>query len=196
MKNLFTSKKFIISALSVACIGILAACLYVNRGQKNDFTPEETAPTTSNQEWQETAPPTSGLAEKPSTAAIPKETEPAEEYPQVAEENVEESSTEVVIDFTPPTSAPKETPKETTPPAPEGKTIIEDPGPEHPVNPAPEVTAPPAETPASTEPVPGSGNGDGAVYDPVFGWVVPGEVQQSTISSDGDPNKMVGNMGE
>lgn len=42
---------------------------------------------------------------------------------------------------------------------------------------------------------PGSSNGSGAVYDPVFGWVVPGDVQQSTGGSDGDLNKQVGNMG-
>ena len=42
-----------------------------------------------------------------------------------------------------------------------------------------QVTAPPAEhAPPSNEPVPGSSNGNGAVYDPVFGWVVPGNVQQ------------------
>ena len=29
----------------------------------------------------------------------------------------------------------------------------------------------------------------------VFGWVVPGDVQQSTGDSDGDLNKQVGNMG-
>ena len=34
-----------------------------------------------------------------------------------------------------------------------------------------------------------------AVYDPVFGWVVPGDVQQSVGDSDGDINKQVGNMG-
>ena len=69
----------------------------------------------------------------------------------------------------------------------------------HAVNPdpsVPEVTAPPAEqTPPSNEPAPGSSNGNGAVYDPVFGWVVPGNVQQSTGDSDGDLNKQVGNMG-
>ena len=82
---------------------------------------------------------------------------------------------------------------------PEGKTEIKDPGQEHTVNPdpsVPEVTAPPAEqAPPSNEPVPGSSNGNGAVYDPVFGWVVPGNVQQSTGDSDGDLNKQVGNMG-
>ena len=89
--------------------------------------------------------------------------------------------------------------EETPPPVPEGKTEIKDPGQEHTVNPdpsVPEVTAPPAEqAPPSNEPVPGSSNGNGAIYDPVFGWVVPGDVQQSTGDSDGDLNKQVGNMG-
>ena len=101
---------------------------------------------------------------------------------------------EVEIDFT-----DTEKPDETPPPVPEGKTEIEDPGEEHEVNPdpaVPEVTAPPAEeSTSSNEPAPGSSNGSGAVYDPVFGWVVPGDVQQSTGDSDGDLNKQVGNMG-
>lgn len=100
----------------------------------------------------------------------------------------------LVIDFT-----DTEKFEETPPPVPEGKTEIKDPGQEHTVNPdpsVPEVTAPPAEqAPPSNEPVPGSSNGNGAVYDPVFGWVVPGNVQQSTGDSDGDLNKQVGNMG-
>ena len=79
------------------------------------------------------------------------------------------------------------------------KTEIKDPGQEHTVNPdpsVPEVTAPPAEQALpSNEPAPGSSNGNGAIYDPVFGWVVPGDVQQSTGDSDGDLNKQVGNMG-
>ena len=85
------------------------------------------------------------------------------------------------------------------PPAPEGKTEREDPGEDHPVNSDPEVpkvTTPPAENePANNEPAPGASNGNGAVYDPVFGWVVPGDVQQSVGDSDGDINKQVGNMG-
>ena len=105
-----------------------------------------------------------------------------------------ESEGEVEIDFT-----DTEKPEETPPPVPEGKTEIEDPGEEHEVNPdpaVPEVTAPPAEeSTSSNEPAPGSSNGSGAVYDPVFGWVVPGDVQQSTGDSDGDLNKQVGNMG-
>ena len=112
------------------------------------------------------------------------------EYPKVTSE----SEGEVEIDFT-----DTEKPEETPPPVPEGKTEIEDPGEEHEVNPdpaVPEITAPPAEeSTSSNEPAPGSSNGSGAVYDPVFGWVVPGDVQQSTGDSDGDLNKQVGNMG-
>ena len=106
---------------------------------------------------------------------------------------MEESENEVVIDFT---NTEQSATEATPPPAPEGKTINEDPGPAHEVNRNPDVTAPSTEAPSDTEPDPGSSNGNGAVYDPVFGWVVPGEVNQSTIDSDGDPNKMVGNMGD
>ena len=92
-----------------------------------------------------------------------------------------------------------EKPEETPPPVPEGKTEIEDPGEEHEVNPdpaVPEVTAPPAEESTSgNEPAPGSSNGSGAVYDPVFGWIVPGNGQETIGDSDGDINKQVGNMG-
>ena len=113
-----------------------------------------------------------------------------EEYPKVTSE----SEGEVEIDFT-----DTEKPQETPPPVPEGKTETEDSGEEHEVNPdpaVPEVTAPPAEeSTSSNEPAPGSSNGSGAVYDPGFGWVVPGDVQQSTGDSDGDLNKQVGNMG-
>jgi hypothetical protein len=45
------------------------------------------------------------------------------------------------------------------------------------------------------KPTPGSSNGNGAIYDPVFGWIVPGEGDQTPIDNDGDPNKQVGEMG-
>lgn len=52
----------------------------------------------------------------------------------------------------------------------------------------------PAETKDET-PAASSTNENGAVYDPVFGWVVPGQVNQTAVDSGGDPGKMVGNMG-
>ena len=109
-----------------------------------------------------------------------------EEYPKT----ISETEDEVVIDFT-----DTEKPEPTPPPVPEGKTEIKDTDPEHPVNTDPTVTAPSKEASESNTPSPGSSNGNGAVYDPVFGWVIPGEIQQSTGNSDGDINKQVGNMG-
>lgn len=62
-------------------------------------------------------------------------------------------------------------------------------------NPAPEVSPSSKDTGKDETPAAGSTNENGAVYDPVFGWVVPGQVNQTTVDSGGDPNKMVGNMG-
>lgn len=192
MKNILKSRGFLIAVLCIACIGILAACWYVSREKPAEFQPEESGITTESGDWRE--PEASGskpeTGENGADAYTPPSqsvTEDAlEDYPKVESE----SGDEVVIDFT-----PTEKTEETPPEAPEGKHVIEDPGSDHPVNPSPEVTAPEPETEADNGPEAGSTNGNGAVYDPVFGWVVPGEVSQSTMDSDGDPNKMVGNMG-
>ncbi len=195
MKNFFKSRGFIISTLAVLCIVVLGICWYANQERTEAFVPDESPPSTQFSQWTESSTEQESETEditksesmqanplSPSTTAAK-----TEEYPKVEEKTPEET----VISFIP----AKKT-EETAPPAPEGKTVLEDPGPEHPINPAPETTAP-AETPAATEPPatqPESTQPAGAVYDPVFGWVVPSEVIQSTISSDGDPNKMVGNM--
>lgn len=205
MKKIFKSRGFIISTLAVICIVILGISWYANRERTEAFVPDESPPSTQSSQWAENSteqePETEDITKSESMQAkpLPPSTTAAktEEYPKVAEKTPEET----VISFTP----AKKT-EETAPSAPEGKTILEDPGPEHPINLAPETTAP-AETPAATEPPitepaateppatqPESTQPAGAVYDPVFGWVVPSEVIQSTISSDGDPNKMVGNM--
>lgn len=191
MKKILQSRGFIITTLSLLCVAILGVCWYVNRDKDSEFSPAESPPAAVSQEWTESASETEKVITKAETSAP--QTSPApetrtEEYPKVAET---ESDKEVVVEFT-----PTEKPVETQPPAPEGKTIIVDPGPEHPVNPAPEVTAPPTQAEVPSTPAPGSSNGEGAFYDPVFGWVKPGEVHQSTVDSDGDPNKMVGNMGD
>lgn len=201
MKNFFKSRGFIITTLSVLCIAVLGICWYVGRDKTEAFIPDESPPATVSSEWDENG---------TKTEAEAKSTRPSPSYPATAAAETEAypkvektDSEETVVSFT-----PTEKPKETTPPAPEGKTILKDPGPAHPINPTPAATeapapteAPtptetpaPAEPPAPTEPPAGSTNQNGAVYDPVFGWVVPSEVIQSTIDSDGDPNKMVGNM--
>ena len=216
MKKFLTSRGFMISTLSVLCIAILGICWYAGRDRTGDFAPDDSPPSSLSSEWDEnntaqeskmadmeTAERTQSVSPRPSTTAAE-----TEEYPKVAEKNPEET----VISFTPTKKS-----EETAPPAPEGKTILENPGPEHPINPAPKETTSAPETPAvtdpaATEPAPSqpaptqpapteppvtesaATHPAGAVYDPVFGWVVPSEVIQSTITSDGDPNKMVGNM--
>lgn len=191
MKKFFQSRNFIIIALSVLCVAILSICWFISRDKNRKFIPDESLSSTASQEWVETPSETElqpTETDPPAPAPTSKAEAKTEEYPKVVKEA--ESEKQVVIEFT-----PTEKPKETTPPAPEGKTIKEDPGPEHPVNAAPDVTAPATEAETNSTPAPGSSNGNGEYYDPVFGWVKPAEVIQSTVDSDGDPNKMVGNMG-
>lgn len=211
MKKFFTSRGFIISTLSILCIAILGICWYAGRDRTGAFVPDDPPPSSLSSEWDENnTAQESKIADMETTgrtqSTIPRQSTTAaetEEYPKVAEKTPEET----VISFTP----TKKT-EETAPPAPEGKTILENPGPEHPINPAPKETTSALETSAATEPAPAQSaptqptpadppatepaatQPAGAVYDPVFGWVVPSEVIQSTITSDGDPNKMVGNM--
>ena len=188
MKKFFQSKGFIVSSLALLCVTILGVCWFVSRDRTRDFRPDESPPSSVTGDWSDGGTQTDG--DNGADAYAPgQSTDAEEEYPKVTSQTEDE----VVIDFT-----DTEKPEESPPPVPEGKTEIKDPGQEHTVNPdpsVPEVTAPPAEqAPPSNEPVPGSSNGNGAVYDPVFGWVVPGDVQQSNGDSDGDLNKQVGNM--
>ena len=190
MKKFFQSKGFIVSALAVLCVAILGVGWFVSRDRSEEFRPDESPPSSTSSDWSDGGV-QSGDGSGGADAYAPGQSSGSEEeYPKVTSE----TDDEVVIDFTD-TQKPEDTP----PAVPEGKTELEDPGEDHPVNPdpaVPEVTAPPAEeSPSSSEPAPGSSNGSGAVYDPVFGWVVPGNVQQSTGDSDGDLNKQVGNMG-
>ena len=188
MKNIIKSKGFLFSVLAVACIGILVTCFLVNREQKSDFQPEEVFANTDTQEAPAAPPPSVNAGNRTSTGTpAPAATnDPMEEYPKV----VDESEDTVVIDFTPEGEELKtETPE---PPAAEGDAT----DPSAPPTYAPEETeleqtAPPAQ---DNKPAPGSVREDGAVYDPVFGWVVPGQVEQAPADSSGDPNKMVGDM--
>ena len=190
MKKFFQSKGFIVSALAVLCVAILGVCWFVSRDRSEEFRPDESPPSSTSSDWSDGGVQSGDESGGADAYAPGQSSGSEEEYPKVTSE----TDDEVVIDFTD-TQKPEDTP----PAVPEGKTELEDPGEDHPVNPdpaVPEVTAPPAEeSPSSSEPAPGSSNGSVAVYDPVFGWVVPGNVQQSTGDSDGDLNKQVGNMG-
>ena len=163
MKKFFQSKGFIVTSLTVLCVAILGVCWFASRDCTEDFKPEESPPSSTTSDWSDGGTQTDG--ESGAGAYTPgQSSSPEEEYPKVTSETEDE----VVIDFT-----DTEKPETTPPPAPEGKTEREDPGEDHPVNPDPEVpkvTTPPAEKePANNEPAPGASNGNGAVYDPVFG---------------------------
>lgn len=188
MKNFIRSRGFLLSVLAIACIGILTVCFVVNRHTDNNFQPEEIASNTQTQEPQVTpAPATNTESPAPAHTPAPAATkDPMEEYPKV----VDESEDEVVIDFTP--ESEELQPETPEPPAAEGDTTDPSAPPTYaPEKTEPEPTAPPAQ---NSTPAPGSTNENGAVYDPVFGWVMPSQIEQTTSDSNGDPNKMVGDM--
>lgn len=188
MKNFIKSKGFLFSLLAVACVGILVICFAINRNADNDFQPEEIASNTETHEWQETPIPSTNM-ENPAPTHTPSPVttkDPMDEYPKV----VDESEDEVVIDFTP--ESEELQPETPEPPSAEGDTADPSAPPTYaPEETEPEPTAPPAQ---NNTPAPGSTNENGAVYDPVFGWVEPGQVEQTPADSSGDPDKMVGDM--
>ena len=189
MKKFFQSKGFIISALAVLCLVILGACWFVSRDRSQEFQPESLPPSSTTSDWSDGGSQSDGESNGADAYTPGQSSGSEEEYPKVTSKTEDE----VVIDFT-----DTEKPKETPPPEPESRPTVEgtiDTPPSDNDPSVPKVTAPPEEKPANNEPVPGSSNGNGAVYDPVFGWVVPGDVQQSAGDSDGDLNKQVGNMG-
>lgn len=189
MKKFLQSKGFIVSMLAVLCVVILGVCWFVSWERTESFKPDESPPSSTTGNWSDGGSPNgdhSGKADAYSPAYSPS---PEEEYPKVTSE----TESEVVVDFTD-TNKPSETP----PPVPEGKTEMENPGEKHEVNldpSVPKVTQSPGNQSGKNDPAPGSSNGNGAVYDPAFGWIIPGQGEQIIGDSDGDLNKQVGNMG-
>ena len=133
MKKVFKSKGFFVTILSVSCTAILAACWLVGRDTKTAFLPDDQPPEAVQEEWKDTTDATAGSCEHADSNVRNQDSveDKLEDYPKVAEE----SEQEIVVDF-----VPVETKEETPPPPPEGRTVITDPGEEHPLNPAPETT--------------------------------------------------------
>lgn len=189
MKKFFKSKGFIVSALIVLCVAILGVCWFVSRDRTEDFKPEDSPPSSTTSGWTDGGSQSGDESNGADSYASGQNSGKEEEYPKVTSETEDE----VVIDFT-----DTEKPKETPPPEPESRPTVEgsvDTPPADNDPSVPKVTAPPEEKPADNGPAPGSSNGNGAVYDPVFGWIVPGQGEQTIGDSDGDLNKQVGNMG-
>lgn len=188
LKQFLTSKSFLLGMLVVLCVGILIICLAVGRDKGCEFVPEPPATSSPTDSWEENGgAPSASPSEGGNFDVVLPSKEPEPSFPQVSAETEEQT----VVDFTDP-----EPDKPEAPPAPEGKTVQEAPGPEHPVNPNPAVTPPPTPEPSQPSgPQPGDTNSQGQVYDAAFGWVTPSRVEQIPVDSDGDPNKMVGQMG-
>lgn len=184
MKKSFTSKAFLVLLLAILCVGVTVACLIWRANRSGNFTPDPVESQGVDQWRENVSIANSDDLDSADTNSGDKNTE---QYPKV----VAEDDDEVSVDFTPPRS-----PADAEPPAaPNGKTEIKDLVSGHTPNIAPEVSTPAPKPDDPSGPVPGSTNDKGEFYDPAFGWVKPGVVVQEEIDSDGDPNKMVGNMG-
>ena len=200
LKELITSKWFIAGTLGVVCIAILVVCLMWGTNE-HEFIVEDPVPLAAVGIWTETLDGNSGVAEGAGQATAwqspvsntQKQSGgqqsgspdvPAKEYPQV----VKETGDEVVIMFTDP--APCKEPAPETPGTDPANNPTNTRAPQQTGQPG---TSPPATRPPGT-PSLGSSNGNGEVYDPVFGWIKPGNVEQTEIDSSGDPDKIVGKM--
>lgn len=189
MRQFLKSKRFVTFALAVLCVVILGACWFVSQDRTEDFQPDTSPSSSTTSDWSDGGSENrddSDGADAYVSGLFPSS---KEEYPKVTSETEDE----VMINFTDTDKSEK-----TPPPVPEGKTEIENPGEDHEIHPDPsvsEVTPLPDKQSDGNDPIPGSSNGNGAVYDPVFGWIVPSQGEQTIGDSDGDLNKQVGNMG-
>lgn len=186
MKKFFTSKPFLVTALTVSCIAVVAVCLFLNWEREMEFVPEPPQQSEYVGDWKENG---GGIGGTKPFTTTPNPAQEQEAYPKVVEEN----DGNVIIEFTPPQSSETEAPE-----APAGKTEIEKPqqkpATSHPVNSEPAVKPPEPKPQTPSGPAPGSTNSKGQVYDPVFGWVDLSPVEQIPTDNDGDPNKAVGSM--
>ena len=93
MKKFLKSKGFLVTALSISCIAILAVCWFVGRDTKTAFLPDEPSPDAVQEEWTDT-PDTAGSSWEHADSGIPSQSsteEKLEDYPKVAEESEQEA---------------------------------------------------------------------------------------------------------
>ncbi len=189
------------AALSLLCVGVLGGAILINSRPKTDFIPAATEES-SEGSWSE--PET-----KPAQASIPKTPESQEARfetgsPEDEIQVVAREGDEVLIDLTPPVTKPaaeaataeNKTPKK-CPDKPAAAETAPEPLPETAPEAVPESI--PAENPEpapSVAPAPetqsAADDHAGQVYDPVFGWLTPGNPQADVLDNDGDVNKQIG----
>lgn len=210
MKKIWRSKGMIIG-LAAVCVLAAGICVIVRMKKDGGTFEPGKPPDETVSEWEE--------PQRPDTEGTEAESNTVWEEPESRAERPDgtEDSSEVVIEFTTEPSRPEEPeppePKgEVTDPAapptyeaeeeaPPAESLHDEAGEgqkeiqtEAPVEQSsapqePEVS----EQPESTPQMDGVRE-DGAVYDPLFGWVIPSPIIQIEGDSDGDPNKMVGHM--
>lgn len=189
------------AALSLLCVGVLGGAILMNNRPKTDFVPaaseESSEGTWSEQET------------KPAQASIPKTPESQEAHfetgsPEDEIQVVASEGDEVLIDLTPPVTKPaaEATSLETkTAKSCPDKSAKAETAPNAPPEAIPETTPAslpagnqepaPSEAPAPESP-PAADDHAGQVYDPVFGWLTPGNPQADVLDNDGDVNKQIG----
>ena len=194
-----TDKKKIatISGLSALCIAVLAGAWFLTREPERDFTPASAERADMTDTWKENS-----NTDTPLPSATPESTQitgtPSDDTQTVISED-ESGSTTSLSDSTGKEEASQEKP--TAPPETTDDVTDPDKQPDYePSVPQPEPTEKPTPSPQPEPSAPaGGGSTDdshpGQVYDPVFGWVTPSDVQQDNIDSDGDINKQIGTMG-
>lgn len=208
MKKIWKSKRTIIG-LAAVCILIAGTCLIVRMKKDGGSFDPGRPPDEMVSEWEEA----DSLDREETEPGSGTEWQEQETLPQQEAENRDE----VVIEFTTEPVQPE------TPEAPEPQGELTDPS-NPPTYTEEVKVQPEGSLPETTESLPSeaqpetaaeqpataqeeaaqeqpestsqmdSVREDGAVYDPVFGWVVPSPITQIEGDSDGDPNKMVGRM--
>lgn len=194
-KHTDKKKIAIISGLSVLCIGVLAGAYFLTREPERNFTPASAERADVTDTWEENS-----SADTVLPSAAPESTQttgtPSDNTQTILSED-ETSSTSSLSDSSTKEDAENEKPE--TPPETNDDLTDPDKQPEYaPSVPEPSKEPTPSPQPEQSAPAGGGGTDDshpGQVYDPVFGWVTPSDVQQDNIDSDGDINKQIGTMG-
>lgn len=187
-KKLFSPKTLMVGGLCLLCVATLVGVLYLTSTPKSTFTPEGDTSVGTNDKWEDNSEslPTDVNTQKPADGQTDTD---AENQMDDKYQVVSESEDETVINMTPPAEKPK---------APEasgaaGVPNDKKPNPDNSVPAAPPaggdcVPSAPEKKPEPSQP--------GKVYDPVFGWIELSPGVGETVDSDGDPDKMVGSMGD
>lgn len=187
MKKILKSKAVIIG-LAAACIVIVGVCWFVGRKKEATFEPEGPPSQEIVSDWEENKGEVSesvASTEEESTRVIERETETViVEFTTLPEQPEPPERPQAKGDLTNPEIRPTYENDITEESLQQEETII-----------AAETEEEHLEQqePESSGQMEGVRE-DGVVYDEVFGWVVPSPIIQSEITSDGDPNKMIGRM--